>query len=78
MSDLIGEIVAELSALKQSTELNLYTVYSTIERINAEIGAITDKVVDTYYDITRGVFLSRQIPHAASIFCYAYNCYYVF
>ncbi len=54
----------QLLALKESSDLNFYTVYSIVERINAEIGAATDKIVQTYYDTTREILSSRQIPHA--------------
>ncbi|MBI5116241.1 pyruvate, phosphate dikinase [Candidatus Poribacteria bacterium] len=60
----LEECDAELAAIKQSSELNFYTIYSIFERINAEIGAITDKTVETYYDVTRRVFMMRQIPNA--------------
>lgn len=52
----------ELSAIKQSKELNFYTIYSVVERINAEMSSITDNIVDNYYDTTREIFTMRQIP----------------
>ena len=58
------EYDAELAAVKQSGVLNFYTIYSVVERINAEIGAITDKTVDTYYDVTKRIFAQRQVPNA--------------
>ncbi len=61
---MLEESANKLLALKGSGKLNLYTAYSVVERINAEIGVITDKMVDTYYDITRDVFISRQLPNA--------------
>ena len=63
--------VGELSAIKQSRELNFYTIYSIVERINAEIAAIIDNILKTYYDTTRKIFVLRQIPvpeEAASAF----------
>ncbi|UCD58213.1 MAG: hypothetical protein JSV16_03620, partial [Candidatus Hydrogenedentota bacterium] len=60
----LEEYSSELLDLKQSSELNFYTVYSIVERINAEIAAITDKMVETYFDTTRQIFMLRQIPNA--------------
>ena len=60
----LDESDAELAAIKQSGDLNFYTIYSAVERINAEIGAITDKTVETYYDVTKRVFALRQVPKA--------------
>jgi phosphohistidine swiveling domain-containing protein len=54
----------EVLALKDSSELNFYTAYSVVERINAEIGAIADKIVRTYDPCTREIFKARKIPHA--------------
>ncbi len=60
----LDESDAELAAIKQSGDLNFYTIYSVVERINAEIGAITDKTVETYYDVTKRIFALRQVPKA--------------
>ena len=58
----LEECDAELAAIKQSGDLNFYTIYSVVERINAEIGAIIDKTVETYYDVTKRIFAMRQRP----------------
>ena len=55
---------AELAAIQQSGDLNVYTIYSVVERINAEIGAITDKTVETYYNVTKRIFALREVPNA--------------
>ncbi|MBI4831475.1 MAG: hypothetical protein HY801_07955, partial [Candidatus Lindowbacteria bacterium] len=60
----LDECDAELATIKQSSELNFYTICSIFERINAEIGSITDKTVETYYDVTRKIFMLRQVPNA--------------
>ena len=60
----LEECDAELAAIKQSGDLNFYTIYSVVERINAEIGAITDKTVETYYELTKKIFALRQVPSA--------------
>ena len=60
----LEECDAELGAIKQSGDLNFYTIYSVAERINAEIGAIIDKTVETYYDVTKRIFALRQVPNA--------------
>ncbi len=60
----LEEYDAELETIKQSGDLNFYTIYSAAERINAEIGVITDKAVETYYEVTRRIFALRQVPNA--------------
>jgi phosphohistidine swiveling domain-containing protein len=55
---------SQLLELKHSSGLNFYTVYSILERIDAEIGVITDKMVEIYHDLTREIFALRQIPNA--------------
>jgi len=60
----LDECDAELGTINQSGDLNFYTLYSVAERINAEIVAITDKTVETYYDLTRHIFSLRQVPNA--------------
>ncbi len=70
-SDELEEYSRQLLELKHSSELNFYTVYSIVERIDAEIGVATDKMVELYYDLTREIFTLRQVPHseeAASTF----------
>ncbi|RJP16595.1 MAG: hypothetical protein C4520_18355 [Candidatus Abyssobacteria bacterium SURF_5] len=54
----------QLLDLKHSSELNFYTIYSIVERIDAEISVVTDKMVGIYYDMTREIFRLRQIPNA--------------
>lgn len=58
------EVDAELAAIKQSDDLNFYAIYSVVERVNAEIGAVIDKTVETYYDVTKKVFALRHVPNA--------------
>ena len=59
-----GRMRCRTGTIKQSGDLNFYTLYSVAERINAEIGAIIDKTVETYYDLTKRIFSLRQVPNA--------------
>ena len=60
----LEEYDAELAAIKQSGDLNFFAIYSVGERINAEIGAIVDKTVETYYHVTKRIFALRGVPNA--------------
>ncbi|GAB4345667.1 MAG: hypothetical protein Kow0099_26180 [Candidatus Abyssubacteria bacterium] len=60
----LEQLASQLLEVKYSSGLNFYSVYSIVERIDAEIGVITDNMVELYYDLTREIFLLRQIPKA--------------